>query len=125
MISRPVFLLAAFMQVNALPAGADALLKASQDLCEKVKACAMSQMAEEELTPEVREMMQPMLDNMCVNMQDKVSEVPAGHPMYAPATKCMSSMATLSCEEMMNSGEANTPECEAYRKLAEETYDNP
>lgn len=125
MMYRPVFLLAGLMMVNALPARADALVKASQDLCEKVKACSMSQLAEEELTPEVRAMMQPMLDNMCVNMQNRVAEVPAGHAMYAPATRCMNSMAALSCEQMMNSGEVNTPECEEYKKLAEETYNNP
>ena len=44
-----------------LPAAADELTDAAVGLCEKVKACALSQMNQEEIAPEMREMMQPML----------------------------------------------------------------
>jgi hypothetical protein len=100
---------------------ADDLASAALDLCEKVKSCAMAQMAEEDLTPEMRQMMQPMLDNMCAKMQGKVEAVPAGHAMHAPAVACMRSMEALSCEAMQGE-QVRTPECEAYQKLARETY---
>jgi hypothetical protein len=102
-------------------AGADEIADAALALCEKVKACAMSEIAEEDLTDEMRQMMQPMLDNMCANMQARVQAVPTDHGLYQPAVACMRSMQALSCEEMQTS-QANTPACQEYEKLARETY---
>ncbi len=102
-------------------ASADEIADAALDLCEKVKACAMAGIAEEDLTDDTREMMQPMLDNMCANMQAKVQEVPRGHGLYGPAVACLRSMQALSCEEMQTS-QANTPACQEYEKLLRETY---
>ena len=106
----------------SLPVRSDDIVDAALSLCEKVKSCAMEQIAEEDLTPELRQMMQPMLDSMCTNMQDKVEAVPSGHAMYAPAVACMRSMEALSCEMMQDQEQMRTPECEAYEKLARETY---
>ncbi|NOR40797.1 MAG: hypothetical protein GQ537_06290 [Gammaproteobacteria bacterium] len=102
-------------------ARADDIADAALGLCEKVKSCAMAQIAKEDLTPEMRQMMQPMLDNMCANMQGKVEAVPSGHAMYAPAVACMRSMEALSCEAMQGE-QVRTPECKTYEKLARETY---
>ena len=113
--------LIAFTLVAILPARADDLTAASLDLCEKVKSCALAQVAEQDLSPQMREMMQPMLDNMCANMQSKVGEVPTGHPMYEPALACMRSLEKImNCEMMQNPESMTTPECEAYEKLAQE-----
>jgi hypothetical protein len=104
--------------VAVLPAFAEDMTSAAMELCEKVKSCAMEQIATEDLTPELREMMQPMLDNMCANMQSKVEEVSAGDPLYAPALACMRSMQSLTCQMMQDPKLVQTPECQAYEKLA-------
>jgi hypothetical protein len=118
--------LIAFTLVAILPARADDLTAASLDLCEKVKSCAMSQVAEQDLTPQMREMMQPMLDNMCANMQSRIGEVPTGHEMYEPALACMRSMEEkMTCEMMQDPDNMRTPECEAYEKLAQEANTQP
>lgn len=103
--------------IMSLPAHADELTDAAMNLCEKVKVCALAQVAEEDLTPEVRQMMQPMLDNMCTEMQSSLEEVPAGHPHYEPAVACLRSMEELSCEMMQDEQRIKTPECGAYDKL--------
>ena len=102
------------------PASADELEDVSLQLCEKVQSCALAQMQEQDLTPEVREMMQPMLEGMCADMQGKVEDVPRDHRMYKPALECMRSMASLSCEAMQHENRARTPECEEYDRLARE-----
>lgn len=104
-------------------ASADDIASAAQDLCEKVRSCAMAQVAEEDMTPELRQMMEPMLDNMCANMQSKVQEVNTGHPLYQPSIACMRSMAALSCEEMQDQAGMQTSECEAYEELARKYAD--
>ena len=101
----------------AAQASADEIGDSALALCEKVKACSMAQVNEEDLTPELRQMMEPMLENMCANMQARVQAVPEGHTHYAPAVACMDSMSALSCEQMMSSEQVVTPECREYEKL--------
>lgn len=125
MLKQRLFLIVLTLVAN-LPAHADDLITASLDLCEKVKSCAMAQVAEQDLTPQAREMMKPMLDNMCANMQSRIGEVPTGHPMYARALACMRSMEkTLTCEMMQDPENMRTPECEAYEELAQEANTQP
>ena len=115
-----------FTLMSILPARADDLTTASLDLCEKVKSCAVAKIAEKDLTPEMQQMMQPMLDGMCANMQSRFVEVPTGHPMYKPALACMRSMEEkLTCENMQDPEEMKTPECEEYEKLAQEAGTDP
>jgi hypothetical protein len=123
MLNRTTCLLV-LMLAAAIPARAEEIAVAAQDLCEKVKSCAMAQVAEEDLTPEVREMMQPMLDTMCENMQSSVGEVAVGSPLYVPAVTCMRSMESLSCEQMQDPRSMETPECETFQQLAREASAN-
>ena len=103
-------------------AGADDLVSASNDMCEKVKACALAEVAESDMTPEMRQMMEPMLAGMCDQMRQGVNEVPTNHQLYQPAVACMRSMAGLSCAEFRG-GEVETPECLKYRELADQAYE--
>jgi hypothetical protein len=107
--------------VTLVPAHADELAEASVTLCEKVKSCALAEVAEEDLTPQARQMMQPMLDSMCAQVQSAVGNVPSGHPLYAPAVACMQSMNSLSCEMMQDEAQARTPACQTFENLARET----
>ena len=106
--------------LTAVQVSADSLEAAAMAMCEKVKACSLAQIQASDMTPEMREMMEPMLDNMCANMQSKVQEVATGHPLYQPSIACMRSMEALSCEDMQDPALMQTPECEAYEKLARE-----
>ena len=112
------FLVMLTLPLLSLVASADDITSAASGLCEKVRSCAMSQVAEEDLTPEMRQMMEPMLDSMCDNMQSRVQEVSAGHPLYQPAVACMRSMEALSCEAMRSSDNLQTEECKAYEEKA-------
>lgn len=103
-----------------LQVAADDISSAANGLCEKVRSCALEQVANENLAPELREMMEPMLDTMCDRMQEKVQEVPTGHPLYQPAIACIRSMEALSCEAMQSPEGMQTPECATYEKLARE-----
>ncbi len=104
-------------------ASADNLEAAAMDMCEKVKACSLAQIEQSDMTPEMREMMEPMLDTMCEGMQAKVEDVAAGHPLHQPAVACMRSMEALSCDDMRNPDSMQTTECETYEKMAREYAD--
>lgn len=104
--------------VLGLPAAADELADAALHLCEKVKTCATQQMSQANLTPEMLQMMQPMVDSMCANMQGNVADVPQGHALYDPAVACLRSLAEVSCAEMQASTNPPTAECAAYEEKA-------
>ncbi len=102
----------------SLPASGDDLLSAAEAMCEKVKSCSMAQINEADMTPELRQMMEPMLESMCEQMRQGVQQVPAGHPLYQPAVACMRSMANLACDAYLDGDSVETAECMQYRKLA-------
>jgi hypothetical protein len=110
----PILLLST--SVFAMAASANEIEEAATELCEKVKACSMAHIAEADLTPEVRQMMEPMLQNMCETMRAGVREVPLDHSLYQPSVDCMRSMAVLSCEAMMDSEQIVTPQCKDYEE---------
>ena len=87
-------------------------------LCEKVKGCAVAEMNQADLTPEVRQMMEPMLATMCSSMQANIQQVPSGHELYKPALACMKSMNEMSCKDIQNQGSYQTGACKAYEELA-------
>jgi hypothetical protein len=119
MLKRSVYFFILGLVVT-LPAHSDDMTTAAMKLCEKVKSCAMTQVPEEDLTPELRQMMEPMLDNMCADMRNTMGEVPVGHPLHQPALACLRSMEDLSCEMMQDPQRMETPQCTAYEKLAGE-----
>jgi hypothetical protein len=102
----------------AATAVADSLEQAADDLCEHVKACAMAQISQEDMTPEVRQMMEPMLSNMCVSMRGQIETVPTGHALYQPAVECMRSMEAISCDQMADGDSMHTDTCKEYEDLA-------
>ena len=118
---RLAILCATLFSVSAI---ADEYTDTSLAVCEKVKACAVAQMGEQEITSEVRQMMQPMLDSMCTSMLASVPVVATGHPMYKPAIACMKSLDELTCEDMQSEDGAETAACMEYTKMAEK-YDSP
>ena len=98
------------------PAAANEFGEHALSLCEKVKGCALEQMGAQDLTPQMRQSITPMLENMCVSMQGQFQEVPTDHELYEPAVACMKSMAALSCGQLME-GEAETAQCREYQEM--------
>jgi hypothetical protein len=103
-------------------AAADDFTAAALGLCEKIRACTLEQLNDEEITPEVRQMMEPMLQGMCSAMQSKIQSVEPGHKLYKPSVSCMQSMSKLSCEAMQDEAQVMTPECKAYEAEVEKLY---
>ena len=122
---RRVCVLVLWMLALALPVQAQKMTEASLALCEKVKGCALEQLAQEEMAPEMRQMMEPMLNGMCQAVRAQITEVPSGHPLYGPALACMESMTNLSCADLQSGEEISTPACEEYRAQAEKYEQNP
>jgi len=109
-----------FLGILVPAAAASEIEDAATALCEKVKACSMAHIAEADLTPEVRQMMEPMLRNMCETMRAGVREVPSGHQLYQPSVDCMRSMAGLGCQDFEDEQKLQTQACKDYQRLAEQ-----
>ena len=94
---------------------ADEYSDAALALCEKIKSCAVAQMGEQQLTPEIRQMMEPMLAGMCDQMLQTMPEVAKEHALYQPALACMKSLAAVDCNKMQQT-EHETPACREFEK---------
>ena len=99
---------------------ADDLDSAATDLCEKVKSCSMAQVAEADMTPEMRQMIEPMFQGMCDAMRSGVQEVPTGHQLHDPALSCMRSMAELGCDDFQDEKKVETQACKDYQQKSEQ-----
>jgi hypothetical protein len=98
---------------------AETLTEAAGRVCENVKQCMLAQIDEADMTPEMREMMMPMVDTMCEAMRQGIEEVPTGHELYPSALACMQSLAELSCADFQEGDSAPTPACQAYQEKAQ------
>lgn len=119
MLSKIVKLVAVVMLISST-AVADDFSEASAKWCEKIKSCVLQQMSQGDMPPGVREQIMQSLGGTCLAAQQQFrSAAMTTHPMYQPATRCMNSLATLSCAEFENLDENKTPECEKYEAMAE------
>lgn len=93
----------------------DAINDASQRLCDKMKTCIYQQMdVEENVTPQMKQMVENMVVGMCTNMMD-TSSILGKQDLVEPAVACLDSMSQKSCSELENNTE--TPECVEFEKL--------
>ena len=118
MIKIRAILPALLITMTSAYAQSDELTDAAQALCDSVKTCALEQVAQQDLTDEMRAQMGPMLDNMCVNMRSQIESVPPDHKLYKPAVGCLRSMVSMDCQQMQSPEGVKTPECTAYEELA-------
>jgi hypothetical protein len=100
---------------------ADELADAAQELCDTINTCALEAVAGPDLTEELRQQMDPVLENNCAQMSSRVQAVPADHKLHQPAVDCLRSMASLSCPQLYDSSEFKTPECTEYDRLVNTT----
>ena len=96
---------------------ADELTDAAEGLCSAIKSCALEAVAGEDLSDELRQEMEPVLEANCADMRSRVQAVSANEKLYQPAVGCMRSMASLSCNLLHNMSEVKTPECAEYDRL--------
>ena len=96
----------------------DAYNAAGQKLCEKAKQCTYEQMDGENLNPQMRKMVEGMLENVCQRMM-QVAEPAGFEELVEPATACLESMQSMSCAEFEDQSEP-TQACKEYEEIAKE-----
>jgi hypothetical protein len=95
-------------------------------LCDAIKTCALEAVAGQDISDELREMMEPVLESNCADMSRQVLPVAAGSQLYQPAIGCLRSMASLSCPHLHNASQFKTPECAEYdRRLTTASTASP
>lgn len=112
---------ASFLAVllTSVAAHADDLGDEVTTLCEKMKQCTLDSMAEAEMAPEMKMMITQQLDMACVGLQARFGAAAQAHSLYQPALACVKSMQAMSCQEIEESDDSITPECDRYQELAE------
>jgi len=97
---------------------ADELTDAANGLCDTIKLCALEAVAGEDLTDELRQEMDPVLEANCADMRSRVLATPASNELYQSAVGCLRSMASLSCDLLYTMSQIKTPECAEFDRLA-------
>ena len=104
----------------AFPATAD-LDSAMDDLCAKIKTCGMQQAEAQGLPPEMKAMMEGMVDGMCKTWMQPYAKSIGDAGLEKKAEACVDSVVDTSCETMMQAqGEFKTEACEDFEKAADE-----
>ncbi|CAA0083219.1 Uncharacterised protein [Zhongshania aliphaticivorans] len=111
-----IWLLVLLTSVSYLQA--DDLGESYNVMCSKMKSCALQSIGEANLSPAMRDMVMTQLEGACVSVQQQFGNVADTHPLYGAASKCLSSMAKLSCDEIENMNDEPTPACASYEKMA-------
>ncbi|PCI68373.1 MAG: hypothetical protein COB26_07840 [Piscirickettsiaceae bacterium] len=89
---------------------------AANALCEKQKQCILNSLEGEKIPPEMEQMMTASVNNMCASMRASFdAQAAKAKKLLKPATACMKSMVTLSCEALENHPEI--PECRQLETL--------
>ena len=96
---------------------ADDLTDASEALCDTIKTCALEAVAGQDLSDQLQQQMDSVLEGNCADMRSRVQAVSANDQIYQPAVGCLRSMASLSCPHMQNASQFKTPECAEYDRL--------
>ncbi len=93
----------------------------SDALCGKMKECAFGAMQEKNnISPDMKAMVEKMLDDTCKSMKDAYSPAMESHELYEPAVACIRSLSVMSCGAMKTMNrESPTPECKTFRELEE------
>ncbi|WP_040523026.1 hypothetical protein [Aliiglaciecola lipolytica] len=99
---------------------AENIESASLRLCEHIKMCVTKQMkVTDDVTPEMRMMIDGMVDNMCQNMMN-TNVVKGNREFEKSAIACIDSITELSCDEIQNAGQ--TPACLSFEKELSSHY---
>ena len=72
----------------------------SNRLCERFKSCMLEGMNAEEMPADIKQMMQPMVDNICAVMNEKFKKIKNKAEQDLEA--CFNAMSVASCDVLMN-----------------------
>lgn len=106
--------------VLALPsfAAATSLNQATNKLCDKIKSCAKSQMAQQNLPPAMQQMMADMFEQSCTSSIAPYAEKATNAGLEKKAVACISSINSLSCGTIMTATGSKTAECSTLESAA-------
>lgn len=101
---------------------AKADLDASMDeMCTKMKTCAIDNAKQQGLPAEMEQMMVGMFDGLCKSMMQPYADSIGKAGLENKAEACVDSIVEESCEKLMASkGEHQTKECDEFKKAADE-----
>ena len=99
---------------------ADELSESMNAACENLRSCALEQLNVEDIDEKTKEMMRPMFDNLCKQIEAQYGQMAKAHGLYEPVAACFNSMAQLSCDALMDNQKNRTEECQALEALAQD-----
>jgi len=97
---------------------ASSLTEATKTLCSKIKSCTTAQLQQQQLPPQMLQMMTAMLDESCAKTIAPYANKATNAGLEKKAIACINSINALSCNALMNTSEAETGECRALEKAA-------
>ncbi len=103
--------------LSVTAANVDKLGDTATRLCDKIKSCAVAQLEQQQLTPEMRQMIAPSLEGMCKGVRTRVHEVKLDPAMQDAAIACMKTMASAGCEAFVDDQQKLPEACENYQDL--------
>jgi hypothetical protein len=104
----------------ALPntGGATSLNEATNTLCDKIKSCAMLEMAQQELPPGMEQMMTAMFEQSCTSIIAPYAGKATNAGLEKKAVDCINSINKLSCGVVMTASGSQTAACKALENAA-------
>ena len=100
-------------------ANADSLDDATNAFCEKQKQCVMEEVnSDPDSSEDEKQMMLKMTQSMCGMITSQFQSLRQFEDIIDAAGQCLKSMAELSCDEIAQSDDFDTPQCEVYEKAA-------
>ncbi len=113
-LRQAIFTLSIVTTSIIMPAAANELRNAANNMCNHIKSCVQGQMGDiSSLPPQMQQMVKSQIDNMCKNMLD-IENVSEAMVHKQAAIACLNSISALSCDQIENSGE--TPACKQLEK---------
>ena len=97
------------------------LKESSEALCQKFRECAYAEMEQEELTPEMKAMMEGMLNQMCASFVPSAEMAMGNAVLERKAEACFNSMQSMSCDALTNM-EGETPACRDLEETADRIF---
>lgn len=104
----------------ALPSigNASNLNQATSKLCDKIKSCAMQEMAEQDLPPGMEQMMTAMFEQSCTSIIAPYAGKATNAGLEQKAVACINSINKLSCGTVMSATGSKTEECKSLESAA-------
>lgn len=99
--------------ISILAFNAHAIDIDTSKLCSKMQSCIIEEMKSQSMDKDMMQMMKPMVDNMCIEMNKRL--IQATGQMGKDVAACMSAMESASCDVLMNQTD-RIKECESLNK---------